>query len=305
MNVFVRYRSNTISLEPSRDYHLLIVKLPFKVKAPIIIGKGVEPGLNIRETITITIGGKQYFIIPSSSLKGVFRKLSATIAYKMVSKLQPHIGQVIMTHDEDKVKHKIDLEDEDLIEQLYSQNKDVMDRICFSKKNMPCNRLKKEDLETYMELVLSLYCPICSLYGSRHYAGIITFKPVIIPFEERTVDVRYHVAIDRRSRTKEDRALYIDHLLYYVGKVINIEFIVKDLELGSLSSKLLASTLEYISVSGLLVGGGKSIGYGLMEMDRDNVVWSYRRYTSYNEYVSPMTGKGLNTLLDLLRGQST
>lgn len=300
--MFTRYKSLTINMDPCKDNYLLKVKLPFKVKSPIIIGKGVEPGLNIRETVTIKIGDEgQYFIIPSTSLKGVFRKLTTTIAYKIANKLSQDLKKVIRSHDEDRLRHTIE-NHSSLINDLYNKNKDIIDMICYSKKNMSCYELEKEDQATYVDLILSLYCPICSLYGSRHYAGAITFKPVIIPFKEGAVDVRYHVAIDRKTRTKMEKALYMDHLMYYVDKIINIDFIVRDLEPDSLVAKLLASTLEYISASGLLIGGGKSIGYGLLELNKEDVVWSYRRYTSYNDYISPITGKGLNTLLNLLRG---
>ncbi len=304
-------------------HSLLIIKIPLKPLSPILIQQRSED--NIREMYTIEIRREgAFFVIPSSSLKGAFRKISLGIAKTITSSN----NQGIFNGKENESLH-LHSENADIVHYIdklsirYDEYKEYMKicklikgsacvklfrnyerlRKCEEKWNKECEKLILSE-KTFLDFVYSLYCPICSLYGSRYYAGSISFTPVLIKHREGRAITRYHVSIDRKTRTKVGKALFTDKALYLVDEYLDLYIKVNDIEFGSATARLLALTLEYIGKAGLLVGGAKSIGYGFLEVVKENAEALLYDYNNLDLYLEPKRIKGLTNITEVLSGRT-
>jgi len=294
----------------NQNYRSFIgVSLKFRVKSPILIGKGVEPGENIREVLTIEYQGQTRFIIPSSSIKGVFRKISYSILMRMVEKLPTIYKYSALSHMEGEleISHHIRFGDdfEKEIDEFYKSNRDFIDKICVSIYGTGCERVMSEKKEDFYELILSINCPLCILYGSKFFKGLVTFKPYILNYEEKYLDTRPHVSIDRSTKTSLENYLYTDMVLNMINQDINIDIILLDLEPGSIYSKIFANTLRFVKEAGLMIGGGRSIGYGLLELKPEESKWYIREYSSISKYLTISVRRGIDSLINYLINPST
>jgi len=154
-------------------------------------------------------------------------------------------------------------------------------------------------LETYRakpdklwEELASLLCPICLLFGSPHRAASIKLTDLYplntIAYwgEETIVATRYHVAIDRKTGTKWEKALYKTQYVQpgtrYTGKLYIIVpqlplHLQENTTIATLYSQavekaqhILQQTLEYLKHQNQLLvklGGHKTRGYGLAKIE--------------------------------------
>lgn len=279
---------------------------------PLLVGRGVETGENIREPIELSIEQiRTVVLIPSTSIKGVLRsiayslmkqlartgifnglaKYSALLHEETMEKRTWHIDGI-----EDKLKRLYgdkykDILSGELLEQLQAntRNQDIL-RIAYSSLGRDVVVVRREhgriifelsnDMKNYVEegnlkkcfeisscmrfvdLIFSYYCPLDRLFGSQYFKGKMNIKSALLSEDKYMKMPRTHVAINRNKQVKEEKALYIDRIIYV--KELNIELTIYDLEENSPEEKLLNSLLDYIKNVGIQLGGGKSIGYGYM-----------------------------------------
>ncbi len=306
----------------------IVVSIPLKLTnkyTPLLIGKGIEPGLNIRETLSLPIIESnivnERFIIPSSSIKGVFRKTSIAIMKTCIKNadtcifvkhdtdiVSDLIKRSISTHDEDKGRHATReniSEIEEVKNILYNtQLINLIDRYCIEVVGRSCSEAFKEprsvaEESSILELLISLFCPICSLYGSTVYASSIAFKPIALAKADK--HPRTRTAVNRSTRTIEKGMLFTDYTVVIRDTHgLKLEFIIKDLEPGSPAARLLASTLDYFRIHGIHMGGGKSIGYGLLQLSDEETKWYHVDYSVFKDYLKPKIKKGLTSLIEYL-----
>jgi CRISPR/Cas system CSM-associated protein Csm3 (group 7 of RAMP superfamily) len=130
-----------------------------------------------------------------------------------------------------------------------------------------------------VELYLSIHCPICRLFGSRHIAGKLLFHDGI-PTAEAHLSTYTGISINRETRTIEKGRLF---KIQYIVPTDNLCFrtvIIADNIKGTPEAKLLALLLESIINEGLKLGGLRSRGFGLMELERNRQ--SEVKYVEFN-----------------------
>jgi CRISPR/Cas system CSM-associated protein Csm3 (group 7 of RAMP superfamily) len=227
-----------------------LIDLYLKPVTPLHVGRGGVEFLN--EAVHFKIDERIVPFIPSESIKGVLRA-SATRLAEHIPFQNPEIETALRGHRKDV--HEIDGEELSGLETKAEKLKAYFD-----------DQQWEEIRDKKVELYLSIHCPICRLFGSRYLAGKLLFYDAI-PSTEVRLSTYTGIAINRKTRTVEERKLFKTQ---YVVPADNLSFwtrIIADNITGTPEAKLFALLLENILHEGLKMGGKKSIGYGLMMLE--------------------------------------
>lgn len=234
--------------------------LRFKARTPLHVGGAREA--NVLFTLKLRSG---QLLVPASTWKGAFRAVSEKLARTMpMSPLE-----------------RLAVERESLLrgpagEELLQRFRAAL----AGREEAPFNPLEVrgallsigysdeelaslEDPRAALLEYLAYSCPLGRLYGNQVLAGRVRFLDTLLTVH---LERRPGVGIDRKTLRSSDRFLYqvettpadIDVPLVMVGEVE---------KLGSTPSRLLASTLEAVQEVGLSIGGKKSAGLGLLELE--------------------------------------
>jgi len=257
-----------------RTYKLVsryIIDLSLKPEAPIHIGSGEE--LIIKSIVMMKIDERYIPIIPAESIKGVIRAIATRIAKNMKFNTKAYgifdVDEIVKSHRKDGhpefVKKFENITNDDLKKLLLKLN-------LFDEEYI--NRLINElGVSEIMELATSLSCPICLLFGAKHFAGKSLLSDAI-PMNQNgeitrpKIETKTEIAIQRNTQTVKKGRLYI---IQYIVPSKNIHFkakmIIDNVVNGTPEAKLLLKLLKYINAKGLFIGGMKSKGYGKMKVD--------------------------------------
>jgi len=253
LNSFV-FRSKLISRA--------ILELYFIAKTPVHVGSEQEGTLNL--IIRFPVDGKLVPIIPSNSLKGTLRLLATKISKSI--NFNQNTKKILELHKKDTHIPKFSNVNE---KNSFINSYESISRDFLKNNNILTERqiseLSKEDL---IDLYLSLNCPICSLFGSKNLAGKINISDAI-PTRLSTFTTYTSVSISRKTLTvdQEKGALFTVESIG-PGTIFEVKIIADNVLPRSNDARLFSSLLGYLKEKGLVVGGMKSKGYGLLELNQ-------------------------------------
>ncbi|MGC9069165.1 MAG: RAMP superfamily CRISPR-associated protein [Thermoprotei archaeon] len=234
----------------------VIIDLYLKPVTPLHIGAQSE--LFIKTIIRVKVNNKYTFIIPSESIKGSLRNLATIIARNM-NFSSNEIMSIVQNHKKDK--H----------ENYKPQNKNINEILenIFTKEQIA--ELSEKDKNEYYA---SLKCPICNLFGSRNISAKLKFFDAHPIMDEKIVTLSYKTftstSIDRDSGIAKEGALHTTEFIEPSEKIrFKLKIILNNIEQGSDTANLLANLLQYILEEGIIIGGLKSKGFGLLKIDEE------------------------------------
>jgi CRISPR/Cas system CSM-associated protein Csm3 (group 7 of RAMP superfamily) len=228
-----------------------LLQLYLKPASPLHIGTGEE---FLKGVVQFTVNGRRIPIIPAESIKGVLRADARRLAPSLRFR-EPMVADVVIGHRKDKHDELPDRylpEAAALIARLFPHHAQ--------------QRELQESREAILEVYASSHCPICKLFGSRYLAGKVLITDGI-PVGEVGLEVYTSTAINRETRTVAENRLF---KLQYVQPNEDLRFIVQviaDNLLDSDEGLLLGALLDFMLEGGLRLGGAKSRGYGLTQID--------------------------------------
>lgn len=238
-----------------------ILELYFVTKTPVHVGSGQEGTLSL--IVRFPVNGRLIPIIPSNSLKGTLRSLATKVSKSI--NFNQDTKKILELHKKDTHIPKFgDVNEKNsFISSYENKSKD------FLKNNnilndRQINELSKEDV---IDLYLSLNCPICTLFGSKSLSGKINIFDAT-PLQLSTIITYTSASISRKTLTVEEGALYTVEAVG-PGTVFEVKVITDNVLPGSNEAKVLASLLNYIKEKGIVVGGMKSKGYGVLELNQE------------------------------------
>jgi len=286
----------------------LVVELHLRAKSAVLPGRGVEPGTSLKMTFKVRLpdrGGEVPMLL-ATSLKGALRALSERIAKSDCRALtnleaeeeairwhhEPEGGPI--RHAPEKNKNREDIFEEGALRHLLNvldifslgPEKTFKLAIALGVMRERAEELRDKVRESGMlgslsladrhvrslvsalvERALALFCPICRLYGSPGLAAKLRLVDAL-PVNATRTAMRIHVGIDRRSLTSAENILYQEEVVE-PGAIFKTWLIADNVRPGTPEARLLANTLDFIRKLGLQVGGSKSRGLGLLEVDEE------------------------------------
>jgi len=221
-------------------------------------------------------------IIPSSTWKGVFRTIAERIAVSMrfsgfeglALKAYSEGDYKIIHGDEELRSYLRDFEDvllrrsSDLMGIALEELKNILLDIGFEEELEKIKRNKDLDRGLLHRIAidfLAMYCPVGRLFGNRVLAGKLRFHDTLIG-PSNMVDLRPGVGIDRYSGTAKADQLFFTEVTPINSRLV-LRFVADNLRPGEGDSRLLANTLSFVEELGIQVGGRKSTGLGLLELE--------------------------------------
>lgn len=254
-----------------------IIDLMLRPEAPLHIGTGEK--LLEKGVLTMQVYGRRLPIIPSQSIKGVMRSLATRIA-KNTEFDSEKVKGVVKRHEKDQHKEILSKIGEGEVKEsllkLFSE--EYVDRM-----------FKELEIREIKELAVSLSCPICLLFGSRHYAGKILFFDTI-PVNDRgeiiypRIETRAGIAISRKTRTVEEKRLYtIEYITTGEDLFFKTRMVADNITKGRPEAKLFVKLLKYIDKNGMVLGGLKSKGFGKVEVKMEVKKMNFKKPKDEND----------------------
>ncbi len=181
-------------------------------------------------------------VIPGSSLKGVLRTASMTVA--RTCGLRAHSGV-----------------EDNCVEELCG------DSHVFDKVRDPRGRASSD----VVRRVILGFCPLCQLYGAPSLSSRITVSEFVPASPEVRTGIKTGVAIDRRKGTAatERRALYN---VEYVEPGTVFKGTLRLVNTPNWMLSLLAASLTLLDEGWVKIGGFKSRGMGLVSVARESLI---------------------------------
>ena len=276
----------------------LIIKFVMKSKYPIHLGSRIEG--NTAKILYAKVYDELRPIIPSQTIKGIFRHLASKLA-KNIKFEKELTNLVIESHN--KAVHCPDNVscEKFLLEKFklsYDRSEDNIINKSLSKfVNIGGIESKKE----VIELFLSLQCPICRLFGAKNLSSKTIFTDALISGDYETSYYR-GISIDRKYRTVREKHVYT---IERVTGDYSVEFEAIVDNINEEEMKVLCILLSYIEKIGMELGGSKSRGYGRLKLDMDNSKYAYINLddveNKFEEYIEGHRNyKPLSTLRELI-----
>ncbi len=253
-----------------------LYKLTFRAE-PLRVGAGVEGN----RLLQLVYGSRDRTpVIPFSTWKGLFRRVSEWIMYSDAS-----LGRVLEEHMFNHDFRGRELEGEPCdgdLKALYEKY-----RACVEARGRgryedmgACLEIEPEILHnvniasemdersfclTARGVRSALQCPVCRLYGSPYFASAVTFSDSVLQGVLRTVT---HVAINRRTGIQQEDMLYLEELVE-LGKpgTVRVYAILREAFQDPKPLEVWRQTLRVLAEVGVFVGGGKSRGHGYVQLD--------------------------------------
>ncbi len=238
-----------------------VYRLRLTLESPLAIGAGV--GGFTREILRAPIFWdgelRRLPIIPSTTLRGALRGIAESIAQPIVAKSDRPVDlwDAIMashrrdggltTHSgledrEDEIRSKI-------LEEGYDES----------------------DIEALGRRYASLLCPICRLFGAPGVASALKLSDAIPEIPDIRSEFLPRVALDRKRLKAAERRLFREEVLLpglSFSAILLLDFRgFEGAETTKRSKRLFEFVLNVIRETGLQVGGGKSIGRGLLKVE--------------------------------------
>jgi len=238
-------------------------KLQFTARTPVHVGGAREA--NVLYALRLRSLGR--LLVPSSTWKGAFRAIAEKLAPSMpLSEVEKLAVERVALSSEPKssVRDLLEgfgraLRGEEAPPFKPDDVKRVLLSIGYSEEQLKA----PEDPAWMLVEYLAYHCPIGRLFGNQVRAGSVRFLDTLLTAQTQR---RPGIGISRKDLRVQEKVLYtvetteaeVSVPLLMVGEVER---------LGSPSAKLLASTLEAVKEVGLSIGGRKSAGLGLLQLE--------------------------------------
>jgi len=253
------------------DKVIRLFKLSFKGDS-LRVG-GEREGSTVYQ-LKYTVKGRDIPVIPNSSWKGVFKRISEGIAKAK------GIGTASSHNNDDHPKEKRNneeankrvqsiLEHANVKSEMNKGNKikgtqlkgiDIDDEVwTIVRSNVSADYVTWEDLEEITAKTVYYYmCPVDRLYGSKLFASSISFSDSLV---EGNTSFQPHVVLDRTFGAQKEKRLFEEEVV----EPSNITLRVVLRPEGDV--QLWRYTLRYVEKMGIAVGGSKSRGLGHLTLD--------------------------------------
>lgn len=219
-----------------------------------------------------TVKGRDIPVIPNSSWKGVFKRISEGIAKgKGIGTAPSHVND---DHPKDKWDNqKANERVHKILEHVKSEmsggNKingaelkgiDIDDEVwTIVRSNVPLDDVAWEELEELTTKAVYYYmCPVDRLYGSKLFASSISFSDSLV---KGNISFQPHVVLDRMFGGQKEKRLFEEEVV----EPSNITLRIVLRPEGDV--QLWRYTLRYVEKIGIAVGGSKSRGLGHLTLD--------------------------------------
>lgn len=259
----------------------LLIEATLRTETPLHIGSG---GSEARRSLLRLAGGE--IVIPSTSWKGAFRRISELLAKSMKlngleelavnlyketkagirygepgdSKLEALAREIAKALRGEPAPTLQEIEDlEDLLRELGYTATDI--------EEMRSSREVASKLLDAAGKILATACPIGRLYGNGILAAKVRFLDTII---RPSINQRPGVAINRKTLTVEPRKLFFIEAIEK-GYEIPLRIVIDNMKPGKTDAKILASTLEAVQKAGITIGARKSAGMGRLRLEEVEV----------------------------------
>lgn len=239
---------------------------------PLRIGRGREEALVSVTDMPIERDHREAPYIPGSSIKGVLRSLASQLAEGMgLGSCDPFI------HDRPCVKAVYLLKKLRRGYLVGKEFKEVVREV--GDLPAPIEDAARESSD-YQDLVRRLEerrlpCPVCRLFGNTELAShVVVYDCHPAGGRAPSVASRTRVAIDRFRGAARSGALFQYEYVEPGGRwVLRIDLHNIDLRGGGRAQDRLAvELLKYVTSHGIQVGGMKSVGLGLMSIEKEKTL---------------------------------
>ncbi|QOJ78813.1 hypothetical protein IG193_08710 [Infirmifilum lucidum] len=254
-----------------------LYKFTFRAE-PLRVGAGVD-GSRLLQLAYSYGDGKPTPVVPFSTWKGVFRRVSEWVMYSDAS-----LGRVLEEHGCNHDLRKCGLDGEpctDKLRDLYRKYSECVDAWSRGgREEDACLEVEPEVLHnvniaskvderdfclTARGVESALQCPVCRLYGSPYFASAVTFSDSLLRGLLRAVT---HVAIDRKTRIQREDMLYIEELAEpEEPREVQVYAVLREAFPDPKPLEVWTQTLRVLAEVGVFVGGGKSRGHGYVQLD--------------------------------------
>lgn len=239
-----------------------ILNLVFNMEEALHIGERLEG--NLKKIVKFNISGKLVPFVPAESIKGVFRNIATMIAKR------------IFTNENDQeLKDAIEWHEKDIHIKKGTVEKYRESAKIWLKESgiFYANKIEELSDNEIVNIYLSQKCPICKLFGSRNIASKIIFSDGRFKIEEVPTSTYTSTSIDRKKGIIKEEYLYsIEYLHPLKENNLSFKIIVDNVLPRTKEAKLLSQSLQYILIAGLSIGGSKSKGYGLLDLNREQSI---------------------------------
>jgi CRISPR/Cas system CSM-associated protein Csm3 (group 7 of RAMP superfamily) len=199
----------------------------------LLVGDGQETDYALQPQSVIFNDGSEHWRIPGSSLRGIVRAWMTRLAARDGETITDSVTNWYDRCDDPKKSYKPDL--------IGWGFKDKQDRACYQ---------ENPDL---------IDDPILDLFGSMYKKGRIHISDAFSrPAEQRDVQDRYHVAVDRFSGGANEGALFFNQVLTGTRLVFPITMVLSSPREKEV--QWLVKTLRALHLGILSVGSSKSGG---------------------------------------------
>ncbi len=237
-----------------------IVKLLFNVVKPLVVSpiRGWIYAENMMVIRRYTDqNGNKVVLIPSSTFKGVFRRIGNYVA-KSMDFGNDIVNYLVNVHNElvpNKINHgEINYE---IFKKVKENNPLINDQLDKDRESLVGSQNEWDE-------VSALVCPICTLFGSNFSRSKLWFYDSKLVFDENMLSIYHRVGIDRERGVSKDGSLYSVQVL---PPGLNFEVTIVGNNLNVYEKLIFAKIIKYINILGLNIGVEKSRGLGLVSLD--------------------------------------
>ena len=301
----------------------LVVKLVFEhdTSPYVHVGAGRELGAGTLKALKIG-GSSTTYLIPSTSLKGVLRRIADHIGKSLARNPRNLEEALLKCHceTEDSGIRHVGCSDSELkliseyVEKSFRDgsiqrflSEDVIERTRRMLRNSKVLQVLRKNHA--LEPLLAFRCPICRLYGGPGLGGKVFVNNVVITDGSASFITR--ASIERVSGRVREGALFTVEALTLPK--FEVTLIVENIELNTLEPLIIAGTLEWLLKLGLEVGGMKSTGLGhyrLSTTESKGLIINYNNIKNSEDLIMKLTaieklledtGTSVDTLIKQLR----
>jgi CRISPR/Cas system CSM-associated protein Csm3 (group 7 of RAMP superfamily) len=243
--------------------------LNFRARGPIHVGHSKEA--NVLYALKLPNGD---LVVPASTWKGVLRSLAERLAPSLpMGEIERLAFETVGRAQEPEearrnVREKGLMDDFVKVLERKPQNRfdqrdveEKLERLGYRKDEG--GKWQIEDKEWALVQYLSLHCPVGRLFGNLTLASSLRFFDAVI---RSGLQRRPGIGINRYTGTVQENVLYfVETGDAYAAVPLLLSGEVEPR--GNAPARLLASVLEAVAEVGIGVGGRKSAGLGLLELE--------------------------------------
>ncbi len=253
-------------MTPSTVDGVEVYRFRLTLETPLSVGVGGRGFVRemLRVPISTQTGVIRVPIIPATTIKGALRGMAESLGRSigMKSRDRGDIWLELMAAHEREgglIRH-------DLMEPVLRE----------IKSRLPSEGFTDRDVEAVNGEFPSLICPICRLFGAPGLAGALRLSDAIPTTLELPTASVTRVALDRRKLKAAERRLFTEEVLLPGHEFRGIIVLDQRGFVGTETARrvkwLFELTLQAAREMGFQLGGGRSVGRGLVRIELESEV---------------------------------